>query len=69
MGVKTITITEEAYNLLKSVKRKDESFSDVIKRLVENKGKIMDNFGKLEIKDDVIKEIKKAWEKYTGEFS
>ena len=27
--VKTISISDEAYNLLKSIKRKDESFSDM----------------------------------------
>ena len=34
MAVKTITIREDAYRLLKSVKKPNESFSDVIERLV-----------------------------------
>lgn len=38
---RTISLSDEAYNLLKSVKRKDESFSDDIKRLVGNKGRIV----------------------------
>ncbi len=37
---KTISLSDEAYNLLKSVKRKDESFSDVIKRLIGQKGRL-----------------------------
>jgi len=37
---KTISLSDEAYNLLKSVKRKEESFSDVIKRLLGKKGRL-----------------------------
>jgi len=33
LGFKTITITEEAYKMLTSEKKGDESFSEVIKRL------------------------------------
>ena len=33
MGTKTITIKEEVYNSLLSLKRKDESFSDLLDRL------------------------------------
>ena len=34
--VKTITIREEVYNKLIAVKRKDESFSQLFERLVED---------------------------------
>ena len=37
MTVKTITIREIAYNKLKSMKRADESFSDVILRIEDKK--------------------------------
>jgi len=37
MGVKTITITENAYRRLKSRKLGDESFSDVILRLTKRR--------------------------------
>ena len=35
MTTKTITIKEEIYNLLLSIKRKNESFSDLFERLVK----------------------------------
>ena len=39
---KTISLSDEAYKLLKSIKRNNESFSDVIKRLVGKKGKLVE---------------------------
>ena len=33
MATKTITITEDAYHQLRALKRAEESFSDVIRRL------------------------------------
>lgn len=37
MGVKTITVTEQAYRRLRSRKTGDESFSDVILRLTKRR--------------------------------
>ncbi len=45
MGVKTLTITEEAYELLAREKRGKESFSEVIKRLARERGELSDSFG------------------------
>lgn len=36
MSSKNITITEDAYDRLKALKREDESFSDVVVRLTES---------------------------------
>ena len=47
MGTKTITIMDDAYNMLKSRKLKNESFSDVLRReLKESKKSLSDFTGK-----------------------
>jgi predicted CopG family antitoxin len=46
MATKTISITEEAYSRLKSLKREKESFSQVINR-VSGKHKLREIFGVL----------------------
>lgn len=47
MAVKTITVTEDAYDALKRLKHEDESFSEVIKRTAGQKMKIRDLWGAL----------------------
>ena len=37
MSSMNISITDDVYNLLKALKKKDESFSEVIKGLIEEK--------------------------------
>ena len=39
MGTKTISMREEVYENLKSMKREDESFCDVVEKLITKKGK------------------------------
>jgi predicted CopG family antitoxin len=57
MTVKTITVTEDAYNTLKGMKREDESFSDVIKRVGSQKKHISDFFGLLKDSETSAEEL------------
>lgn len=75
MGSLNISIKKEAYDFLKSLKSKDESFSDVILELkekkMENKGSkesIMKFFGALKEKDIDWKEKEKRMKKFREEF-
>jgi len=64
LTTKTITVTEEAYNVLSRHKRKEESFSELAIRLTSSHGKLKDCWGlwKLSEKDmDVFDAIKRAW--------
>lgn len=45
MGSKNITVTEEAYERLKAHKRPDESFTDVVLRLAEERGDRWEGYG------------------------
>jgi len=67
MGTKTITIMDDAYELLDRSKRKNESFSDVVRREFSKKGNILDLAGAwsdLSDKDalEMEKSIKKSRE-------
>ncbi len=53
MAHKTITISEEAYNLLKANKKENESFTEVIKRILTNKRKKEDLLEWLSSKKDL----------------
>ena len=59
MVSKTLTITEEVYYILKDLKRKSESFSDLLRRLaIQINGQKLDAFfGKWEMNDQEYKEI------------
>jgi predicted CopG family antitoxin len=54
MAHKTITISEEAYNLLKENKRENESFTEVIKRILTHKKKKEDLIEWLSSKKDLL---------------
>lgn len=45
MTTKTITVTEEAYERLRAMKRADESFTDVLLRLTGDERDVMKGFG------------------------
>lgn len=45
MVVKTITVTEDAYNSFKQLKLPNESFSDLMKRMSSTKATVNDIFG------------------------
>ncbi len=66
MSDKTITITLEAYEALKRLKKLGESFSDVILRLVKKHRSLMDLAGSWSNIDDesiekMLREFKEAW--------
>lgn len=48
MGTKTITVTEEAYERLRAMKRDDESFTDVLLRVTGGEKDVMKGFGSWE---------------------
>ncbi len=55
MATKTITIMEYAYNMLNRLKKRDESFSDVIRELaVKRKGNVKDVLECAGLLNDVI---------------
>ena len=64
MGTKTITIMDDAYELLSRNKRKDESFSDVVRREFSKKGSILDLAGAWsDLSDKDAEEMEKAIKK------
>ena len=61
MGTKTITIMDDVYELLARNKRKDESFSDELRRIVPKKGNIMECAGLwADMGDKEAEDMKKA---------
>ena len=59
MASKTLSVTEDVYHLLAREKFKDESFSEVIKRLVKTRGKLIDCAGLWKnLTDEDIQEMK-----------
>lgn len=58
MSTKTISITKDVYDMLIMEKEDNESFSDVISRLIKRRPKLSDSFGKWEMTDNEIEEFK-----------
>ncbi len=69
-----INISNEMYERLKAMKGKEDSFSIVIKKLIEKKEagkkkKFMDFYGKGGIDERAIIELKKGWKKWTEKYA
>lgn len=81
MVIKSLTITEDAYNALKRIKHGDESFSNAILRFSKEKSAVIDKyFGILNLKESKAlewqrlikqrrKEIENEFEKRQKKFS
>jgi predicted CopG family antitoxin len=52
MGTKTISVMDDAYNLLVLNKMQNESFSDVIRRVFQKKSNLLDLAGSLKCIDE-----------------
>jgi predicted CopG family antitoxin len=65
MGYKNISISEEVYRRLRKAKRDNESFNEVISRLLGPDDDIIDLFGTItmsdEEKDEFLKNIDEMW--------
>jgi predicted CopG family antitoxin len=61
---KNIPVDTETYEVLKSLKRPNESFRELIVRLIEGqRDRILRHFGSWELNDDELEEINTALEK------
>jgi predicted CopG family antitoxin len=59
MSVKTITIKDDVYELLSSMKGEKESFSDLLRRLASGKMDIRSFYGVLRERDRVLEDMEK----------
>ena len=68
MSFKTITIRKEVYEKLKALKKKNQSFSDVIESLIDQKTGLLDFFGAWELDEEefenINKMLKRGWTKW-----
>ncbi|AKG92208.1 hypothetical protein GAH_00440 [Geoglobus ahangari] len=60
MAHKTLTISEEAYNTLKRLKKEGESFSDVILRITKG-ARLLEYLEANEFSEDLIKSIEDVY--------
>jgi|Deesub1362B_J571_1020462.scaffolds.fasta_scaffold00839_12 predicted CopG family antitoxin len=61
MGLKTITMKEDVYNLISSIKKDNENFSDVLRRELSLKGQILWTFSMFPGKAKLLKRVKKRF--------
>jgi len=64
---KNIALADDVYKDLKRLKRENESFSDVIRRLMKNRGEIADLAGSATLSLDEWLEMKKLKEEQAKE--
>ena len=70
MGTKTITIMNDVYELLARNKRKDESFSEELRRIVPKKGNIMECAGLwADMSDKDAEDMKKTIDDFGKRFT
>lgn len=69
MAIKTITITEDAYESIKRLKSAGESFSQLFLRISKQKMKVKDLLGAVKMTDEEYKELKRKTKKYREEAS
>ncbi len=67
MATKNISITEEAYEALQRQRRNNESFTQIILRLTQSRGKISDLYGAWKMTDEeesrIVGELSKGWKR------
>ncbi|MBS3175614.1 hypothetical protein J4457_00050 [Candidatus Woesearchaeota archaeon] len=59
MSIKTITVTEEAYEVIKGMKQEEESFSELFKRIGKQPARIKDIFGAMKQESKEAEALKK----------
>ena len=67
MATKTITLTEEAYQRLREMKRDEESFTDVVLRVTNSEQDIMKGFGSW-ANTDLREEVEAARNEFDEDF-
>lgn len=70
VATKPITVTEEAYDSLKALKRSDESFSEALLRITEHRRDVWKGYGAMHGElDGVMDTIREDRERATRESS